>query len=222
MPKMRGLALVGVVAVLGVAAALGVSGCGLGDGTGTLAGTLFLRGCTHEADYGAMDAPATYDMRPSYFVADPVNALASSRPLHPINKVSLRVQPSGNRPDETDLLYIAVADDAQVAAVVGQPMTIGPTTNVRASLTLNETCPDAEVQPELDGTMTWQSFGGATATDGIQFNDRLAATFSFTVVDRRQISIGGLGGVPTTAATGGSISGSFDFVVRQGKAAQAY
>ena len=210
-----------VVGLLGVAC-LAVAGCGLGDGTGTLAGTLYLRGCTNQSDYGSLAAPAPYNMNPAYFVADPVNALASAQPLHPVNKVSLRVQPTGNRPDEADLLYIGVGDDAQVAAAINQPMTIGPTTNVRASLTLNETCPDAEVQAELDGTMTWQSFGSADATNGIEFGDRLAATFSFTVVDRRQIAIGGLGGVPTTPAAGGNISGSFDFIVRQGKAAQAY
>jgi hypothetical protein len=201
---------------------LSAAGCGLGDGTGSVAGTLFLRGCTHEADYGIMGAPAGYDMKPSYFVADPINALASSKPLHPINKLTLRVQPSGNRTDEADLLFIDVGDTAQVAAAVGAAIAVGPTTNVRAALTLNQTCPRAEVQPELDGTITWSSFGSADVSDGVQFGDRLAATFTFDVVDRRQIAIGGVGSVPTTAAAGGHIDGSFDFIVRQGKAAQAY
>jgi hypothetical protein len=198
------------------------AGCGLGDGTGSLSGTLFLSGCTHTGDYGQLGAPADYNMHPTYFVADPINALASSKPLHPINKVSLRVQPSGNRADESDLLFVDVANDAEVAATLGQAIEIGPTSNVRASLTLNNTCPSAEVEPELDGTMTWTSFGSADATNGIQFGDRLAATFSFTVVDRRQIAIGGLGGVPTTPAAQGAVAGSFDFIVRQGKAAQAH
>ena len=60
------------------------------------------------------------------------------------------------------------------------------------------------------------------AVNGVQFGDRLTATFSFNVVDQRQIAIGGLGGVPTTPAAGGQLTGSFDFVVRQGKAAQAF
>ncbi|MDB4964675.1 MAG: hypothetical protein JWN44_364 [Myxococcales bacterium] len=207
---------------LTVGCQLAAAGCGLGDGTGTLAGTLFLSGCTHEADYGIGGAPAGYDMKPTYFVADPINALASSKPLHPVNKLILRVQPSGNRTDESDLLFINIADVAQVAASMGSSIAIGATTNVRASLTLNQTCPRAEVQPELDGTMTWTSFGAANAEDGVQFGDRLAATFSFDVVDRRQIAIGGIGGVPTTPAAAGHVDGSFDFTVRQGKAAQAY
>ncbi len=221
MYAMRGFSLFGAVAFVGIALA-GIAGCGLGDGTGALSGTLYLRGCTHDYDYGSLAAPAGYDMHPSYFVANPVNALASSEPLHPINKLSIRVQPSGNRADEADLLYINVANDAEVAAALGTPMTIGPATGVRASLTLNNTCPDAETGAELDGMMTWTSFGSANAVDGIQFGDRLAATFSFNVVDRRAIAIGGLGGVPVAPAAAGSLSGSFDFIVRQGKAAQSF
>ena len=215
MVTMRGAVLVGALC-------LAVAGCGLGDGTGALSGTLYLRGCTHDYDYGSLAAPADYDMHPSYFVANPVNALASSEPLHPINKVSLRVQPSGNRADESDLLFINVANDAEVAAAIGTPMTIGPASGVRATLTLSNTCPSAEVQAELDGTMTWTSFGSASATDGIQFGDRLAASFDFTVVDRRAIAIGGLGGVPVEPSAKGALSGSFDFIVRQGKAAQSF
>jgi hypothetical protein len=201
---------------------LGSAACGLGDGSGALSGTLYLRGCTTETDYGAMGAPAPYNMRPSYFVADPVNALESPRPLHPVNKVSLREQPSGNRPDESDLLFVNIADDAGVAAAVGQPIAVGATTNVRASLRLNETCPNAEVGPELDGTMTFTSFGSSAASYGIQFGDRLAASFDFDIVDRRALAIGGIGAVPTTPAASGHISGNFDFIVRQGKSAQAY
>ena len=208
--------------LLAIGCPLSAVGCGLGDGTGALSGTLYLRGCTHDYDYGSLGAPADYDMHPSYFVANPVNALASSEPLHPINKLSLRVQPSGNRADEADLLFINVANDADVAAAVGGPMPVGAATTVRASLTLNNTCPDAEVEAELDGTITWQSFGNANMVDGIQFGDRLAATFDFTVVDRRQIAIGGLGGVPVQPSAAGMLSGSFDFIVRQGTAAQSF
>lgn len=208
------------------AACLVAAGCGLGDGTGTLAGTLYLRGCTQQGDYGALGTPADYDMHPSYFVADPINApnnaLTGAQPLHPVNKLTLRVQPSGNRPDEADLLSVTVADDSQVAALVNRPMQIGAASGVRVTLSLNQTCPNAEVQAELDGTMTWQAFGSADAHQGIQFGDRLAATFAFDIIDRRQIAIGGLGGVPVTPAAQGAISGSFDFIVRQGKAAQAF
>jgi hypothetical protein len=87
---------------------------------------------------------------------------------------------------------------------------------VRATLKLNQTCPTAEAQAELDGTITWSAFGSADAENGIQFGDQLAATFAGDVVDRRTISLG------TPPAAGGHLEGSFDFIVRQGKAAQAY
>jgi hypothetical protein len=201
---------------------LSVAGCGLGDGKGSLAGSLYLRGCTQQADYGAAGAPAAYDMHPTFFVADAINAPASAQPLHPINKMSVRVQPRGNRRDEADVLYINVASDADVAGALGQAITVGAATNVRATLDLFQTCPSAEVSAGLDGTITWSSFGSADATNGIQFGDHLAATFDFNVVDRRALAIGGVGSVPTTPAAGGHISGSFDFYFRQGKAAQLF
>jgi hypothetical protein len=199
----------------------GSAGCGLGDGSGFLSGTLYVRGCTHEHDYGAMGAPAAYMMNPHFFAADPINALASSKPLHPVNKVTLRVQSTGSSPEEADLLFVTVADVAQVT--VGTANGVGPTTNVRATLTLNQTCPSAEVQSELDGTLTFTRFGSAaTATDGLQFGDHIAATFDFDVIDRRALTLGGIGAVPVTPATGGHIAGNFDFIVRQGKAAQIF
>lgn len=202
--------------------ALLTAGCDLGMGVGAAAGDLYLRGCTHQSDFGALGALAPFDLKPDFFVADPVNALASSEPLHPVNKVSVRIQPSGNRIDEADLLFFNVGDDAEVTRALGKPITVGPATNVRASLRLNQTCPSAEVQPELDGTITFTQFGSGDVTDGIRFGDRLAATFSFDVVDRRAVALGGIGSVPPTPAAGGHIAGSFDFIVRQGKAAQGF
>jgi hypothetical protein len=207
---------------MAAALVLACAGCGLGDGTGSLSGTLYLRGCTHDYDFGSLGAPALYDMRPHYFVGDPINALQSSQPLHPVNKLAIRVQPDGKSVEEADALQVRVADDALVADALGQAIAVGPFTNVRASLSVIETCPDAETGAELDGTITFGAFGSDAAANGIQFGDHVAATFDFDVVDRRAIAIGGVGSVPTTAAAGGHISGSFDFIVRQGKAAQAY
>jgi len=207
---------------LAFALLLACAACGLGDGTGSLSGTLYLRGCTHDYDYGELAAPAAYDMRPSYFVGDPINALQSSQPLHPVNKMAVRVQSDCNRVEEADAMQVLVADVAFVVEALGQPIAVGPATNVRASLALNETCPNAEVGAELDGTITFSQFGSSNAANGIQFGDRVAATFDFEIIDRRAVSIGGIGGVPTTAAAGGHVSGNFDFIVRQGKAAQAY
>ena len=200
----------------------------VGDGTGAAAGTLYLRGCTLTSDFGSLAAPRPYDMHPSFFVADPINVPnfvnngSVEPPLHPVNKVTIRVQPSGKPTEQADLLYFDVADDAQVVAAAGQPMTVGATTVVRASLTLSETCPNAEVVPELDGTVTFTRFGEGQVKNGIQFGDTLTATFSFDIIDRRQISIGGVGSVPVEPATAGHLEGNFNFIVRQGIAAQGF
>ena len=200
----------------------------VGDGKGALAGTLFLRGCSLTSDYGTLAAPAPYDMHPTFFVADPINTPQMINngtvqpPLHPINKVTIRVQPSGKMTQEADLLFIDVSDDSQVAALDNQAMTVGPSTVVRASLTLSETCPNAEVVPELDGTLTFTKFGSGDVKNGIQFGDSLDATFSFDVVDRRSITLGGVGSVPVDPAAAGHLEGDFSFIVRQGAAAQTF
>ena len=81
---------------------------------------------------------------------------------------------------------------------------------------------------ELDGTITFARFGQATAgaavpeNFAIRFEDPITATFSFDVVDRRALTLGGTGSVPATPETGGHLDGNFDFIVRQGRAAQAY
>jgi hypothetical protein len=203
------------------------SACNVGDGKGMVAGTLFVRSCTEDHDFGFNGAPVAFNLAPIYFVADPVNDLTLTH-AHPINHLSIRVQSTGARFEEADVLLVTVANDRDVAVALGQPLPLGPATNVRASLALNQTCPFAEVQAELDGTLTFTAFGSAgagaaTPNDfNIQFGDRLTATFSADVIDRRAGTIGGLGGVPTTPAVAGHLSGNFDFFVRQGKAAQLF
>jgi hypothetical protein len=201
------------------------AGCGLGDGTGTFAGTLYVRSCTSESDFGASGAPAAYNMNPSFFVADPIDAPTGE--FHPVNRLEMRIQATGNREVEADLLFVNVADDMLVAQALGQPLPLGPATNVRASLALNRTCPQAESGSELDGTITFSAFGaagsGALAPDfHIEFGDRLAATLQVTVVDRRTIALGGVGPVSTVPATSGQLAGGFDFIVHQGKTAQPF
>ncbi len=93
---------------------------------------------------------------------------------------------------------------------------------MRATLKLNATCRYAEADAELDGTITFSAFGAATGgavPDGfhISFGDRIAARLTATVVDRRALTLGGVGPVPTTPAVGGQLQGSFDFVVRAGR-----
>jgi hypothetical protein len=164
-------------------------------------------------------------MHPGFFVAQPVDDFPNKP--QPINSVSIRVQPTGLNLNESDVLFIQVANSFDVANQLGQPLPVTADSNVRASLVLNETCPFAEVQIELDGTLVFSTFGSANQTPvpndfRIQFEDRLTASFSFQVVDRRASTLGGVGGVSTQPALAGQLAGDFNFVVRQGRAAQAY
>jgi len=201
-----------------------LAGCSVGAGKGNLDGTLFVRPCTGDSDYGSSPAaPQPYHMNPQFFVAAPIDDFPGP---HPVNRLSVRVQPSGNRLEEADVMSMVIANCLEVAQTVGQAIDVGPATNVRATLNLNASCPAASVEMELDGTLTWTRFGTATPPNvpndfRINFDDPLTATFSFDVVDRRALTLGGVGGVPTDPSVAGHLDGSFDFVVRQGRAAQS-
>ncbi len=210
-----------------IALVLPAAACTVGDGKGALAGTLFVEECedvpftTYSNDGGGQ--PGAYNMNPSFFVAEPVDDLPRA-PLQ-MNRVSIRVQSAGNRLEEADVMYINIADVRDIAINLAAPITVGPVSNLRASLVLNETCPAHQTQLELDGTLGFTAFGSATTAGNavtvpgnfsIHYGDTLTAAFSFDVVDRRAIVFGG----PPTA--GGHLDGNFDFVVRQSPQAQAY
>jgi hypothetical protein len=212
--------------MLRVGCALGLAllgGCNVGAGTGSFAGSLYLRGCTKDGDLGSASAPALFDLKPTFFVAEPIDDFQKA---HPMNRLSIRIQSAGNRVEEADVLYINMASVLPVAQTLGSAVPVGIGADVRAALVLNQTCPTAEVEAELDGQVTFTAFGAASGSVPedfrIQFGDHLAGSLSVDVVDRRMIALGGIGGVAATPAAGGHLAGQFDFVVHQGRAAQVY
>src|SRR5205807_1597734 len=98
--------------------------------------TLFVDPCTSTSSYGMRGAPIAYDMHPTFFAADPTRDLAVA---NPVNRVTIRVQSSGNRVEEADVMLVSVADVRLLAMSLGQPVTVGPTTNLRATLSLRRT-----------------------------------------------------------------------------------
>jgi hypothetical protein len=202
-----------------------LSGCSLGKGTGALSGSLYVEECTTESDYGAAGAPAPYNLNPTFFVADPINDFQSE---HPDNKVTIRVQSSGQPIELADALIVGIADVGPVALALGQPLPLGPATNVRAGLSLSGSCPAQPVEAEGDGTITFTSFGSAAVGAAVPadfklgFGDRLAAEVHIDLIDRRAISLGGSGSVPTAPVLSGHLDGNFDFVIRAGRIAQTF
>jgi hypothetical protein len=210
--------------------------CDVGDGSGAVNGSLFIRQCAqHTAigataeegtaySFGSAADPLGYAMNPSFFAAEPIDDFAR---LMPNNRLNIRVQSDGSRIEQADVLFINIASVYSVATSLGTDVDVGFNTNVRATLSLNQSCPSPEVTPTLEGVINFKQFGSA-ATGHIQpdfrivFEDHLEAAFTFHVVDIRAATLGGLGSVPIAPAVGGDISGYFDFIVRQGQRAQAY
>ncbi len=204
-------------------AMLTLAACKLGTGTGAVAGSVYLAQCEDVHPLGSLDAPAAFDLAPQFYVADSVFDLP--RP-EPNNRLAIRVQSGGNLIDEADALLIRIASERLVLPAVGQSITVGPDTNVRATLSLQRKCPQHTVQMELDGTITFTAFGSGGAASKpdfyVTYGDQLSAQFDFNIVDRRAIALSGSGEVPLAPAAAGHLSGFFDFIVRQGRAAQAY
>jgi hypothetical protein len=198
-----------------VGAALGCEG----KGTGSATGTLFVNQCTADTSLGSASAPVNFDLHPTYFVAVPQDDI--ERPTPAMSRVFIRVQSEGTQIEESDGIIIQIADVAQVAAQVGGATPVGPNTNARATLSLLSTCPLVGVQLELDGNLFFTRFGtpnGDGAVTRLSFGDPLTATFDFTVVDRRALTLGGFGNVTTQPMAGGHLTGGFDFVITQGQA----
>jgi hypothetical protein len=194
-----------------------LSACG--NGSGAVSGTVEIDPCYKQANLSG-----AYNLNPDYFVADMI--YAADTQAHPQNKVMIRVQHGGRRLDEADGIYINIAQSSLVANQLSQD--VGPATNLRASLVLNASCPDHPVEMELDGTITFTSFGSASGTSNpetfkIGYGDHLAANFTnLTIVDRRAIALGGQGSVPTAPQSSGTLTGNFDFVVQRGRGAQLF
>jgi len=220
------------LAVLSLAA---VAGCALGEGEGAVDGQVFIRQCARRSSVGAAatanvyafgeaGAPVAYSMQPSFFAAEPIDDFPR---LMPKNRLNMRVQSDGSRIEQADVLFVNLSDTREVALALGQDLPVGPNTNVRATLSLNQSCPTPEALPALEGTIRFTEFGDANLgrvepNFRISWGDRLQASFSFRVIDVRAATLGGLGSVPLEPAVGGELAGFFDFIVRQGQRAQSY
>jgi len=201
------------------------AGCSVGAGQGSVIGTLWMNQCTQWMAIGSPSTPAAFDLHAGYFVALPTN---ETQMLQPQNHLTIRVQSAGTKIEESDLVNFSVEDVVPVAQALGQPIPVGPDTNVRATLGLFRSCPQHTVQLELDGTITFSKFGvtdpasTVPPTFHIQLGDPLDAVFSFDIVDRRALTLAGVGAVPAQPQAGGQIAGSFNFNVTQGRAAQPF
>lgn len=220
--------------VSALALAIGSAGCGVGQGNGAVTGALFISECemvssavgstsTGTYSFGAPGSPKPYNMQPTFFAGEEVDDFPS---LMPNNSFAVRVQSNGSRIEQADVLYVNIGSVRDVALALNQALPVTTDSNVRATLDLNQTCPQPEVIPTLVGTMTFQEFGSASThvpeDFRIEFGDRVRASFAFNVVDVRAATLGGEGSIPTDPQVGGQLTGYYDFIVRQGQAEQSF
>jgi hypothetical protein len=72
-----------------------VAGCGVGNGVGAAAGTLYVMDCSPEVkDRGEANAPAPYDMVPTFFAAEPIEDLREGGRE---NRILIRLETAGQR-----------------------------------------------------------------------------------------------------------------------------
>lgn len=116
----------GALAVLGVAA-VALLGCNVGKGAGRAFGELFILDCSQAGDYcsasgvcGTASAPVPYDLQPEFFAGEPINDLRASSDgtLPRTNRLTIRLQRSGKRLEQNDVLTFEIRDSYEVARCV--------------------------------------------------------------------------------------------------------
>jgi hypothetical protein len=115
------LVLLACIALLGA--------CSVGKGSGAASGSIYAYACSEGADYcgggvcpGTAETPAPYDLRPSFFAAEPIDDLRthSSASQFEImnNRLIIRLQSSGKQIEQNDVLTFDVATSYEVARCV--------------------------------------------------------------------------------------------------------
>jgi len=98
-------------------------GCTVGQGNGSVAGELFVLGCTRGGDYcsgglcGTEASPAPFDLKPGFFAGEPIDdpRLGQQGTLIPSNRLLIRLQRSGVQQDLNDVLTFDIPDSYEVA-----------------------------------------------------------------------------------------------------------
>ena len=220
---------------LGVAAiAFGLCGCRIGEGEGSVTGSVSIKRCLGTGEDRTDLVAPSFNLDPQFYAAEPIDDPVR---VDPVDQLRIRVQHSGAQVENVDALIVDVADVDQVTAQLGQQIPVyaagathpasgtEPVSPVRMTLSMLHTCAGGEkdriavgvVYADGDtakGRTAWIRF---TAL-GRNFGDRITADFEVDLVDLRPEYLSPEYGSLAT----GHISGSFDFIMRRGRSAQAF
>lgn len=112
--RRRGLAR-SLALVVALPFVLSATGCTVGSGAGCAVGSLFVTAC-NESSARATAAP--YSLTPSFFAGEPIEDVCpppGSCPGPHMNRLTIRLQHTGNRIEVNDTLYVDVENSLQVA-----------------------------------------------------------------------------------------------------------
>jgi hypothetical protein len=117
------LILVASIAFLGA--------CSVGKGSGAASGSIYAYGCSDSGDYcggsvcpGTEATPAPFDLRPSFFAAEPIDDLREYTSTSQFeimnNRLIIRLQASGKQIEQNDVLTFDVVSSYEVDVQEGQ------------------------------------------------------------------------------------------------------
>jgi hypothetical protein len=163
----RSRSIVGAVSLASLAGIV-ISGCGVGDGVGAASGTLYVLDCVPgEISRGTPDAPAPYNMVPTFFAGEPIEDV---RVEGRENRILIRLETAGERVRRSkgvaalspvkDILYFdvdahatalcvraaatgAASPDPRTCFITGEGMArmrVGPSQPVRVSFAPRAEC----------------------------------------------------------------------------------
>ncbi len=100
-----------------LAAALLLGACKAGDGVGTALGPIFIEACNpdqSDPDFGTRAMPRRFNLKPEFFAAEPIEEGEFVK----INRLIIRMQPTGRSRELNDALTFDIPDSREVARCV--------------------------------------------------------------------------------------------------------
>lgn len=113
--------------VLPLAAVAFLSACSVGKGDGSASGQLFILDCSNSSNYcrnglcGTPRAPVSYDLFPDFFAGEPFDSpkkVGTTLSIPQQNRLTIRLQRSGKRLEQNDVVAFQIADEFEVARCV--------------------------------------------------------------------------------------------------------
>ena len=103
----------GLISVAVLAASAG--GCGIGEGSGSAQGPLWILGCRDGDPLGTPDKPMGFDLKPTFFAGEPIEDIAG---IPPSNRLIISMRRNGNSVEINDTLYFDIRNSAQIARCI--------------------------------------------------------------------------------------------------------